>query len=392
MGLPGSRVLVVARRERAQAADSGVARDAEHEGGPDPRGLWSGIGHGGDGRRHAQRADSSALRATRGGFGGAAVGAAGPVAAGSYAQIGHCLWALLLAIVGGFLAKLLFAIPARRADTPGTETDASARPGWTRFKRPGTLAAAGLALIAALFAVRTRGAPGLWAGATYLATCGVLGLTVLGALLDRGRRGDIWLGAALFGIGYLMLALGRDPVPDPLPHLPTDQFLQAAKAWLPRSAEGFFMSSASAARMNDWILSALERTVPMHFPEDTPIEDVIAHVKQATKSADGRVLPIYFDPIGLQEAERSMTSVVHLDLEGVPLKTTLLLCLKQLGLCYCVRDGVLVITSEESVSPMYEDPFLVVGHCVFALLAAAVGGALAPLVRDARAGTRRRST
>ena len=185
-----------------------------------------------------------------------------------------------------------------------------------------------------------------------------------------------------------MLALGRDPVPDPLPHLPTDQFLQAAKAWLPRSAEGFFVSSASAAKANDWIFSALERTVPMHFPEDTPIEDVVAHVKEATKSADGRVLPIYFDPIGLQEAERSTTSVVHLDLEGVPLKTTLLLCLKQLGLGYWVRDGVLVITAEQSVSPLYEDPFLVVGHCMLALLAAVVGGALAPLVRHARADTR----
>jgi len=47
----------------------------------------------------------------------------------------------------------------------------------------------------------------------------------------------------------------------------------------------------------------------------------------------------------------------------------------------------LVITSaegEESASPVYEDPFLIGGHCVLTLFAAALGGVLAPLVSDAR--------
>src|SRR5258707_4795193 len=43
-----------------------------------------------------------------------------------------------------------------------------------------------------------------------------------------------------------------------------------------------------------------------------------------------------------------MTSPVTLDLEGVPLKTTLRLLLKQLGLTYTVKDGLLTITSESS--------------------------------------------
>ena len=43
-----------------------------------------------------------------------------------------------------------------------------------------------------------------------------------------------------------------------------------------------------------------------------------------------------------------MTSPVSLDLEGVPLKTTLRLMLKQLGLTYTVKDGFLMITSQES--------------------------------------------
>jgi hypothetical protein len=87
------------------------------------------------------------------------------------------------------------------------------------------------------------------------------------------------------------------------------------------------------------------------------------------------------DPIGLQEAERSMTSTIrNIDFEDVPLKTSLRLCLDQLDLTYRIRDGVLFITSKESeVTPVYQDPFLIVGHCVLALLAAGFGGTVAPL-------------
>jgi hypothetical protein len=39
-----------------------------------------------------------------------------------------------------------------------------------------------------------------------------------------------------------------------------------------------------------------------------------------------------------------------MDLEGVPLKTTLRLMLKQIGLAYCVRDGVLIISSVQGIN------------------------------------------
>jgi hypothetical protein len=43
-----------------------------------------------------------------------------------------------------------------------------------------------------------------------------------------------------------------------------------------------------------------------------------------------------------------MISPVKINIDGVPLKTTLRLILKQLGLTYTVKDGFLMITSEES--------------------------------------------
>jgi hypothetical protein len=63
-----------------------------------------------------------------------------------------------------------------------------------------------------------------------------------------------------------------------------------------------------------------------------------------TKTYKG--IPVYVDPVGLQEAEKSMTSTVHgLDLEGIPLRRTLQLLLSQIDLVYFVEDGILYITA-----------------------------------------------
>lgn len=94
------------------------------------------------------------------------------------------------------------------------------------------------------------------------------------------------------------------------------------------------------------ILRKLEEPISMSFANETPLEDVLKYIKSATQGANDSGIPIYVDPVGLQEAEKTMTSPVQLDLEGVPLKTTLRLMLKQLGLTYTVKDGLMTITSE----------------------------------------------
>ena len=88
----------------------------------------------------------------------------------------------------------------------------------------------------------------------------------------------------------------------------------------------------------------------MKFTEETPLEDIIKHIRESTKSSDmPSGIPIYVDPIGLSEADKTMTSTVrNIDLEGVPLRRTLQLALSQLDLGYFVVDGMLYITSLES--------------------------------------------
>jgi RNA polymerase sigma factor (sigma-70 family) len=109
------------------------------------------------------------------------------------------------------------------------------------------------------------------------------------------------------------------------------------------------------------VLAKLDERISMQFTTETPLEDVLKYIKQATKSPefhDG--LPIYVDPIGLQVAEKSMSSTVrNMDLEGVPLRRTLQLLLKQIDLVYFVEDGILCITSDEEegkLGPVMREP------------------------------------
>jgi hypothetical protein len=55
------------------------------------------------------------------------------------------------------------------------------------------------------------------------------------------------------------------------------------------------------------------------------------------------------DPSHIQEAAYSLTSTVSIDLDGVPLKTTLRLMLKQLGLAFTVKDGLLKIGAAKGI-------------------------------------------
>ncbi len=99
------------------------------------------------------------------------------------------------------------------------------------------------------------------------------------------------------------------------------------------------------------ILNELDKPVSMPFQAETALEDVIKYIKTATASPGmEQGIPIYVDPVGLTEAEKTMASPVTLSLEGVPLKKSLKLMLKQLDLTYTVKDNVVHVTSKSSVN------------------------------------------
>jgi len=95
------------------------------------------------------------------------------------------------------------------------------------------------------------------------------------------------------------------------------------------------------------ILMKLDEGISMPFANEAPLEDVLKYIRsppRGSTTTESRSTSTG----GLQEAEKTETSPVRIDLEGVPLRMTLRLLLRQIGLAYQIRDGLLVITSEKS--------------------------------------------
>ncbi len=95
------------------------------------------------------------------------------------------------------------------------------------------------------------------------------------------------------------------------------------------------------------ILAKLDRPVALHF-KNKPLDDVLKFVKKATEGPDGKGIPIYVDPVGLQEAERTIASPVSIEAKDEPLASSLKRMLKPLGLTYTVKDGLLTVTSSSA--------------------------------------------
>jgi len=318
----------------------------------------------------------------------------------SYREISHSLGSLVAAVIGGTLARALFGNPAAPSDGPVDERRHETQRPRRRWRRLAVVAVTTVVFGMAAVLFGTRSAPGLWAGTTVLLTWGVVGLTAIGALCGRSRHRAACLGATLFGAGYMVLVAAQPMVTvsdinnQPWPKYATNRLLNSLRPWLPKIVSELPAASDGVAFANARILRALDQTVPMRFPRPTPLKDILAYVATATRSPDSLEVPIYVDPSALLDAELTLESPVTINLENVPLRTSLDLALNQHSLTYVVKGGVIVVNTGELEPDTAgsSDPFLVVGQCLLALLAAGFGSVLAPLVagpREERSGVQK---
>jgi len=297
-------------------------------------------------------------------------------------RILHCLWALGLAVLGWLLAGVFIASPA----TPAPESVSEGRSERPRARIPGKWPALiGLSvfwLAAFAAAVGRWPASGIWAGISFLLTCSLLGTAALGAVYSRGRARESWLAAALFGFGYLALSFGKSDLFIVAPHLPAESMINSLiRSGVPPVESDFadFTTPRYFRIRAQTIRKKLDQPTRFHFPKETPLDEVLKYVRSATRDTNFPGIPIYVDPIGLQTAERSLNSTVQIDIDAIPVRDGLRLCLKQLGLGFSVRDGFMMITDEDSAAiPVYEDSVQVVGHSLVALIAAGLGAVAAP--------------
>jgi hypothetical protein len=301
-------------------------------------------------------------------------------------RILHCLWALVFGVLGSVLAGLLIGVSAARRTGEARSWAVNRQLSRARLRWTMSVGAAGVGPSAAVALACGWMTAGIWAGVVFLLTCGLLGLAGLGAVFSRGGDRATWLGAALFGWGYMALAFGQAQLLINAPHLPTEPMLNALfRRDGPPISTGFpdFVDGESFRMKTQRLLEKLDQPILFHFVDPTPLDAVLKYIREQTGDRNIPGIPIYVDPWGLAYAEQSLTSTVQLDVGTIAVRDGLRLCLKQLGLRYTVRDGFIMISAAEYATiPIYDDPVQVVGHCLLALLAAWLGALVAPLVSD----------
>src|SRR5262249_5573038 len=104
------------------------------------------------------------------------------------------------------------------------------------------------------------------------------------------------------------------------------------------------------------IYDALDLPIPLAYGDQGDLDEVLKEVRRRT-TGDPNLpklptgIPIYVDPIGLQEAERSLGSTVRRpeSSDTLTLGEHLRRILEPLGLGYEVKDGFLMITAKGSL-------------------------------------------
>jgi hypothetical protein len=116
------------------------------------------------------------------------------------------------------------------------------------------------------------------------------------------------------------------------------------------------------------INDVLAQPIALNYADGAALEDLLKEVKKqtATVPKPGKPwagIPIYVDPIGLQETERSMKSTVQRppSADTLTLGEHLRRVLEPLGLGYEVKSGFLMISAKESLEApvgVDADPYL----------------------------------
>ncbi len=124
----------------------------------------------------------------------------------------------------------------------------------------------------------------------------------------------------------------------------------------PAPARVYFKAPMTADAARVWI--KLGQKVSPPFSQETPLEEFIKFVRTSTSDKEmPNGLSIYVDPVGLQEAEKTMNSPITINLDNVKLETALKLALSQLDLTFQVHpDGLIIVTSADRRDSGHEDP------------------------------------
>jgi hypothetical protein len=294
-------------------------------------------------------------------------------------RLAHDAWALAFAILGSTLTALFFKDSAaiETAVIEGAPPDRDDTAAWWRKPALGGLLGSGV--IVAVSLVGRRSDAEFAAGSAFLLTLVVAGLAVLGAILARGRQRVAWLGAASFGLGYLVVAFSLLGSPE----LPTNHFLNAVfRPDGPTTANEPLDDDLTTDEESRRVWKALDEPISFHFREGTSLQIILERIKDAIRGPSGESLRAYATderyPLHRTDLEALRVSI---DRDKIPAKEALRLCLSQVGLAYRIQSGYVRIYRDAYQPPPFaEDPVMIAGHSLLAMIAAAIGGVAAPII------------
>lgn len=89
----------------------------------------------------------------------------------------------------------------------------------------------------------------------------------------------------------------------------------------------------------------LQKDAEVNF-DSVPLKEAIQFLMQAAAGEGNPPLDYYLDPLGLRDADKTGDESVALHFRKVPIKMTLRLALRENGLIFVIRDGLVIITNE----------------------------------------------
>lgn len=309
-----------------------------------------------------------------------------PLALPPYVGMAHAAWALGIAFLGSLLAPWLFLqAPARARVADEGDAPEGSSAGW--WRKPAVVGLLGVGLVAIAWLVGRSFGTSPAAGTVFLLTWALLGQAVVGSAFAGGRRREAWIGAASFGLAYMALAF----CPVASRNLPTNHLLNAVfRPGGPKAALDLDDDDLTTDEESRRLRKALEEPVSLHFPGDTPLGTVLKPIKDKIRNATRDEPIIYGDweELRLLPAEMERLTV-SIDCENIPSREALRLALRGRGLTYRVHSGYIrLVPDAYRPVPFEEDPVMIAGHSLLALIAAAVGGAAAPIVAGLCRGPR----
>lgn len=104
------------------------------------------------------------------------------------------------------------------------------------------------------------------------------------------------------------------------------------------------------------LLGTLAEPVDMPFADGIEFQHVMKHLGRVDGTGKRR-FSYYVDPHGLEVQRQTMSSVLKLDTRGKPIKDSLAEIMKQLGLTYMLKDGIVMIMNHPDDPRLERDDY-----------------------------------